>query len=554
MAGKETNMKRTNIILAATLAAFSAGETWGAAPSIATYQGRLKESNIPVTGNRFVRIYLCPSESGGGCIDTGSQGVGVTNGLFRSTFTVPASVDLTSGQWWVEVVVGSIDPPATTLSPRERLTATPFAMYASSATTLVGNPYGAGVTISTEVFINSRNFKITGSNPAIRINESGGSNPTLTFSRSDSEKWLLTENYGAPADNIAFYDSSVNAKVFQINQGGNVGIGTTAPTATLHVSTSVGSASVFVFQASSGGGQDRLVVRADGTVGVGTTSPISRMEIQGSAGVIPLIVSTGPNINDRVMQITSTGRVGIGTTNPQAPLSISGSAGSDSTSMANLGGRQWRMQQNAGDATDAGSIDYRIFDANSMSVVGAGTVVGSRNVRIYDTLTLGVSAPAAGTLFQVGTATLTVTSVGSVGIGTTSPARKLDVDGGMILRSSMTLAGVSAPPLSSAGQGAIYFDSTSNKFQVSENGGTYLGLSRTPEVVPAGCMHPCTATANCSSGRVVTFAVGDDSSSTCPSILYMGGATRFIKFDCVGVNSCSVSSVSGGACVRIVCQ
>ena len=37
--------------------------------------------------------------------------------------------------------------------------------------------------------------------------------------------------------------------------------------------------------------------------------------------------------------------------------------------------------------------------------------------------------------------------------------------------------GAAAQPLSSAGTGKIYFDSTSNTFKVSENGGSYQGLS-----------------------------------------------------------------------------
>ncbi|MBI4676959.1 MAG: hypothetical protein HY748_05195 [Elusimicrobia bacterium] len=66
---------------------------------------------------------------------------------------------------------------------------------------------------------------------------------------------------------------------------------------------------------------------------------------------------------------------------------------------------------------------------------------------------------------------------GSLGIGTTGPTHRLDVSGsGMIVRSSVTLAGISSTPNSAAGQGALYFDTEDNKFKVSENGGSFADL------------------------------------------------------------------------------
>lgn len=65
---------------------------------------------------------------------------------------------------------------------------------------------------------------------------------------------------------------------------------------------------------------------------------------------------------------------------------------------------------------------------------------------------------------------------GNFGISTAAPAYTLDVNGGMMVRSSMTLASMSAPPLSASGQGAIYFDVTLKKFMVSQDAGAYYPL------------------------------------------------------------------------------
>ena len=61
---------------------------------------------------------------------------------------------------------------------------------------------------------------------------------------------------------------------------------------------------------------------------------------------------------------------------------------------------------------------------------------------------------------------------GNVGIGGTSgaPSSTLDING------AFTVRGMAAPAVSSAGQGRIYFDSTSHTFKVSQHNGAYVDL------------------------------------------------------------------------------
>ncbi|HAH31124.1 MAG TPA: hypothetical protein DCL44_02300, partial [Elusimicrobia bacterium] len=111
------------------LAVIFAAAAFSEAEPVMTYQGRLKESSLPVTGNRDFSFNFCSLETGGVCIPSPAnpQSFAVANGLFKSTFTVPA-VDLSAGSWYLQVSVG-----ASQLSPREKLTFVPYSVYAASA-------------------------------------------------------------------------------------------------------------------------------------------------------------------------------------------------------------------------------------------------------------------------------------------------------------------------------------------------------------------------------------------------------------------------------------
>jgi hypothetical protein len=147
-------MKKTIFILG--LLAGAALSVYAEAPNLLTYQGRLKENGLAVTGNRAVEIYLCDAETAGACTTTSAQPVAVTNGLFRSTFTVPAAVDLTTGSWWLELRVAGV-----TLTPRERLTSGAYALYAATAA------YVADGSVTDAKIVGMAASKLTGALPAL---------------------------------------------------------------------------------------------------------------------------------------------------------------------------------------------------------------------------------------------------------------------------------------------------------------------------------------------------------------------------------------------------
>lgn len=196
------------------------------APGLMTYQGRIKESGLPVTGSRNVDVYLCPDPviALASCFDTGVQGVSVVNGLFRATFTAPSGVAWETGQWYLQLIVNGA-----AFSPRELLASSPYAVYASSAATLIANPGDPAVFIGPNVAIAGNAFSVGGS----------------TFSVS----------------------------------GGNVGVGTASPGATLEVKGTVtlsGSAHV---RASGAGVAVPSLNACGGTPAIAGSDSVGRVTV-----------------------------------------------------------------------------------------------------------------------------------------------------------------------------------------------------------------------------------------------------------------------------------
>ncbi len=110
-----------------------------------TYQGELAQQNIPATGVYDFKFELFDAESNGNSVATAIQleDVAVNNGVFtvELDFGMSPFVDQ---QLWLEIGVrdGSSDGDYTNLTPRQSVTATPFALYALSGNEGPAGPKG----------------------------------------------------------------------------------------------------------------------------------------------------------------------------------------------------------------------------------------------------------------------------------------------------------------------------------------------------------------------------------------------------------------------------
>ena len=80
------------------------------------------------------------------------------------------------------------------------------------------------------------NLKVVGNDPRIKIDGDTDSHPGLELYENGTRKWIIFNNYGG--DDLSFKTNSDTRMV--IEQDGNVGIGTTAPGATLEIESAAG--------------------------------------------------------------------------------------------------------------------------------------------------------------------------------------------------------------------------------------------------------------------------------------------------------------------------
>jgi hypothetical protein len=234
-----------------------------------------------------------------------------------------------------------------------------------------------------------------------------------------------------------------------------------------------------------------LVLRGDGHVGIGTTNPNEALTLQGvlslqeqavgpaiSAGYGKIFVGSDSKlyfIDDSGTQFDltaagvsgtgaadsvtywsspsaltnsatfvwkeSTQRVGIGTTDPTASAHVFSSTDA-------------KVKIEAGASNKAG-VDFNTGGTIRADIIIDGSVSGTP-LSINKNYATDVTIAAGG---------------GNVGFGNITPSSKIDVDG------SITWRGLTAPPVAPAGQGRIYFDTSTSKLKISESGGAYFDIS-----------------------------------------------------------------------------
>jgi len=424
---------------------------------------------------------------------------------------------------WKKVIISGSDASLNTLDLTGDLTATGTGSFSDGR--FSGN-VGIGTTSPSE------RLDVDGKIRA-RSWFTGADNTNTLYSSTSTGVYLQGSSFTGAGSVISFRRTDGSIKAVVNTETGNVGIGTTSPSASLQVKGSGATSATDALLVENSSGTDLLTVRDDGRVtllqtgflyfgsaqalalnagnelrygydaavqkhtfytnsgtaqlhitnddkvGIGTTNPSEKLTVEGNisgSGDITTI-GTGSFSDGRF-----SGNVGIGSTSPDAKLVVTGTiktagvSGSIQTSrnfvlnsLNSYRGGLYADLLLTGDASDS-LDDVVLYSANgsihltegattnkvltvSGSSVGIGTnspdykldVAGEIGLDSYlrhngdaDTF-FGFSGNDEIKFRTAGTDRLLITSNGNVGIGTTSPSEKLDVDGNAVISGSLEL-------------------------------------------------------------------------------------------------------------------
>jgi len=343
-------------------------------------------------------------------------------------------------------------------------------------------------------------------------------------------------------DTTGAFAVNEGSKSFMVTKDGKVGIGTTTPGQKLSVAGTIESSSGFKFpdgttQTSSGtaagwtentGANTVYVTTTGRTVGIGTTGPKNKLDVEG--GLVVGATYSGTNTAPANGLLVE-GNTGIGTTTPVNKLDVEGGlavgATYSGTNAAPTNGLLVEGNTGIGTANPGGMINggsyfkpdlsglnVDILSKNNEAVLNlrsnqdidnahigglyftrdAGQSDAHRQIASIQGRQDGTGTLAGGELWfftkpintavGIDVARMMIGQSGNVGIGTTTPVNKLDVEGGLAV--GVTYSGTNAVPANGLlveGNTGIGTTTPVNKLDVEGGlavGATYSGTNAAP--------------------------------------------------------------------------
>ncbi|MDO8631651.1 MAG: hypothetical protein Q7R41_14285 [Phycisphaerales bacterium] len=434
-----------------------------------TYQGQLKVNGVPLDSTVAMTFQLFDAPTAG--LSTSSllsfPAVSVVNGLFTVDLDFGAA-PFASDARYLQVRVNNI-----ALSPRQRIGPTPFALRTLSAPN--GHSLDAADGSPTDaLFVNNSGFVGIGTtSPGVPIDAVGSSQTMLSLSSSHAGgTWLNIGNTspggkgwnlittgsgnGEGAGHLLFrngsdssvvmlltYDGKMYLRSELVVDQGNTNTGTVAG----GLRFGFNSGEAIASKRSTGGNQygldfytsslPRVSIAGNGNVGIGTTNPAApldvavgdkRFQVRSDGGLVPGINLTGTGGNLGILRIRNAIEMwpDDGRTRPGKIALVNAAATAFTIA----------LDGDKGNASFAGNLSFGSATRQMLDLWGGVYGIGVQGYTEYFRSDGGfawfnkgshndaTNNPGAG-----GSVLMVLDSSGNLGIGTTSPAAKLDVNG-----------------------------------------------------------------------------------------------------------------------------
>jgi len=282
----------------------------------------------------------------------------------------------------------------------------------------------------------------------------------LLFGDSDNDRGALTYNHNTDSMNFRI---AANTRMF-INSSGNVGIGQTSPVTKLHIA--VNNSSVHAPTAYTNNGVKALTLRTQEGDGLewhlahstnGYTGWVAAARVNNTGGnwgngylEFTTASSSSGAGNANVLVLTGTGNVGIGTASTSQKLHVSGNSLVTGNTYIGDTNRYFQSSSNGVQFQTAHGYIFlgpdnaswaHIQTDRSSFYFNKSLAINGGMVQSYDeNLVLNAAVDAARAIeFRSGGTTYMYMTAGSLGIGTTSPSYKLDVNGTVRISSTLTM-------------------------------------------------------------------------------------------------------------------